>query len=30
MLAIPSALRAQFEEHLGDKTIEYSMHGLYK
>jgi hypothetical protein len=30
MLAMPSSLRMQFEEHLRDKSIEYSMHGLYK
>ena len=30
MLAIPSSLRMQFEEHLRNKSIEYNMHGLYK
>lgn len=30
MLAIPSSLRTEFENHLRNKSIEYSMHGLYK
>ena len=28
MLAIPSSLRMQFENHLRNKSIEYNMHGL--
>jgi hypothetical protein len=30
MLAIPSALGMQFEEHVRDKSIESSMHRPYK
>lgn len=30
MLAIPSALQTKFEEHLRNKTIQNSLHGVYK
>ena len=30
MLAIPSALQSKFEEHLRNKTIQNSLHGVYK
>jgi len=30
MLVIPSALQTKFEEHLRNKTIQNSLHGLYK
>ena len=30
MLAIPSALQAQFEEHLGNKRVPTGLHGMYK
>ena len=30
MLAIPSALQTKFEEHLRNKTIQKSLHGVYK
>jgi len=30
VLAIPSALQTKFEEHLGNKTIQNSLHGVYK
>jgi integron integrase len=30
MLAIPSALQTKFEEHLRDKAIQNSSHGMYK
>jgi hypothetical protein len=30
MLAIPSALQTKFEEHLQNKTIQNSLHGVYK
>lgn len=29
MLPIPSALQAQFEEHLGKRAIEKALHGVY-
>jgi hypothetical protein len=30
MLAIPSELQAQFEEHLGKRAIPKGLHGMYK
>jgi len=30
MLAIPSALHAQFEEHLGNEAVPNGLHGVYK
>jgi hypothetical protein len=30
MLAILSALRTEFENHLRDKSIQNSVHGMYK
>ena len=30
MLAIPSDLQTKFEEHLRNKTIQNSLHGVYK
>jgi integrase len=30
MLAIPSALQAQFEEYLGNRAFPNALHGVYK